>query len=35
MNQPRSDIGPAQMRSALLGLSTSIAEAQDEDPKTA
>ena len=31
MNQPLSDVGPAQMRSALLGLSTRIAEAQDED----
>jgi GAF domain-containing protein len=31
MNRPQFDIGPAQMRSALLGLSTSIAEAQDED----
>ncbi len=31
MNRPHSDVGPAQMRSALLRLSTSIAEALDEE----
>ncbi len=31
MNRPHSGVGPAQMRSALLRLSTSIAEAHDEE----
>ena len=31
MNRPHAEGGPAQMRSALLSLSTRIAEAQDED----